>query len=559
VADGWEDLPAQKWEDLAPTAKPSTVVQRVGSGMADPIHGGAQTLTHILPTSVVNAGNRFNNWLADVGVPLAKIPEGGVDQMVREREAEYNAQRAAAGSTGFDWARFGGNVASPANFAIAGRLPGAASSLGARVAGNAAGGVALSALNPVTSGDSFWGEKAWQAGMGATIGGALPVVGEGIAKVVRPKVDAAAKWLLDQGVKLTPGQILGGAWQKIEDSLTSVPFLGDSIKSAQRRGIESFDAVVINRSLEPIGEKLPSGIKGHEAVSYAVDKLGSAYEKLLPKMKGDLYEVGNQLALPAYAGQAAKPSLAGDLQSIRQLGQNLPEKQRDQLDRILRDEIEARFTTQGKADGQTIKEIESKLGEMVRRFGKSEDYDVNRLGDAVQAAQKSLRDMVSRVNPGFAEELKKINEGYAHLLRAQTAAARVGAQEGIFTPNQFKSAVREMDPSKRHRAFATGEALDQDLANAAASRLSQTVPDSGTVGRSMVNVGLGAGIGGAVSPMIPLSLLAASAPYTAPGIALSKLALTSRPQGAGAAADSVRNYLPFLTPGLVASGNVTDR
>ncbi|MBK7025377.1 MAG: hypothetical protein IPH41_18510 [Sulfuritalea sp.] len=79
-----------------------------------PHQGGAQLLTKALPDSVVNAGNRANNWIADNLGLVARLPEGGVDQQTRERETDYQQRK----PEGFDWARLAGNVASPVNLAL---------------------------------------------------------------------------------------------------------------------------------------------------------------------------------------------------------------------------------------------------------------------------------------------------------------------------------------------------------------------------------------------------------------------------------------------------------
>nr|MDP9124033.1 hypothetical protein [Pseudomonadota bacterium] len=136
-----------------PAAKPNTFVDRVVQGVFDPIHGGAQLLTHALPSGVVDAGNKVNNWIADhtgntdflkripepgVAGPVAGQP-GGVDQMVQERERQYQAERAAAGSTGYDWGRFIGATVSPANVAVARMIPGGAAALLPRVGAGAVG------------------------------------------------------------------------------------------------------------------------------------------------------------------------------------------------------------------------------------------------------------------------------------------------------------------------------------------------------------------------------------------------------------------------------------
>lgn len=533
--------------DAKPTARPSSILERIGSGMADPIHGGAQTLTHILPQGIVEAGNKLNNKLADLGLPIGKIPEGptvtdlvtgkakqgGLDQMISEREAEYEARRAAAGSTGFDFARLFGNVISPANAAISRFIPGAGASLGARVAGGAAGGVALSALNPVAGGD-YWTEKAKQAALGGALGAASPLVGEGISRVISPKVNKVANELLNEGVALTPGQTLGGKFKTVEDALTSIPFAGDTIKEAQKRSVASFNKTAINRSLAPIGEKLPESVAaGNDALEYAANKLSNAYDDLLPKIHGEL---DNEF----------KKDL---LRFVSNKG-DLPSPQYGQLRRILNNDVVGRFSGKGQtASGEALKEIDSRLGGMIRDFGRSENADVRRLSEVLKDVQSSVGKMVYRVNGSQKDALDAIDRGYANLLRVQTAGARIGAKEGIFTPDQLLSAVRQMDPSKGKRAFAQGNALMQDLATAGGNAMRGSVPDSGTPLRQMMANPIYAALG--LGGSIPMSMF-----YSAPGVKLADLALTARPQSAPAIANSVRNYLPLLTPGVVAGANV---
>lgn len=84
------DPSAVQWDDEKKQRHTvMSVLDRFKMGMIDPIQGGAQLLTKALPDSVVNAGNRANNWIADNLGLVARLPEGGVDQQTREREADY--------------------------------------------------------------------------------------------------------------------------------------------------------------------------------------------------------------------------------------------------------------------------------------------------------------------------------------------------------------------------------------------------------------------------------------------------------------------------------------
>jgi len=259
-----------------PAAKPVekiSTLERVATGAADPVHAGAQLLTHVLPTGVVNAVNSANNWLADKTGLVAKVPEGGVDQMVRDRETEYQARRQASEAPtlsglvtgqkpepGFDWARLGGNVVSPANLVLGTRAAGAAEALVPAitrlfpalgrlgqalpmVATGAASGAAGGVATPVTDipqGGSFAGEKASQVlGAGAAGGVLGPVAqkaGEVVAKGVRgitaakpvaptaEQVNVAMNNLFDsQGVKLqdVPKVVQDSVSRQLTEALTA--------------------------------------------------------------------------------------------------------------------------------------------------------------------------------------------------------------------------------------------------------------------------------------------------------------------------------------------------
>jgi hypothetical protein len=142
--------------------------------------------------------------------------------------------------------------------------------------------------------------------------------------------------------------------------------------------------------------------------------------------------------------------------------------------------------------------------------------------------------MVARKNPDLQERLQKINEGWANYKRVERAAASTGAEDGNFTAAQLQAAVKAMDRSKDKGSFARGDALMQDLSEAAKSVQASKVPDSGTPLRHAV-MATGAGIAGhslipgAEAFMLPVAggLAAASVPYTNP---VQSLISASRPQ-----------------------------
>src|SRR5574340_1176407 len=96
-----QQAPQQEAQPV-PTEQPATTGSKVARGMIDPIEGGAQLLYNVLPQGVQQAGDKLNNWLADKGVPLARIPEknvsslvtgrgSGLNELVKQNEAAYQA------------------------------------------------------------------------------------------------------------------------------------------------------------------------------------------------------------------------------------------------------------------------------------------------------------------------------------------------------------------------------------------------------------------------------------------------------------------------------------
>lgn len=539
MTDDWQPVQAHDddWKPVEPSkfassmanqtkAEPLPWYKRFGMGAGDPVVGGTQLAARMADPEAMMALNQAG---LDPNIAGANAP-AAADAFAKKREADYQAQRAAAGQTGTDWARLAGNVTATLPMAAVG---GGAATAAGRIGMSAASGGLAAALNPVTDGDDFWWEKGKQATIGAAGGAATAGAAEGVANVLAPTFRRNAQLLLDEGVTLTPGQMAGGMGKRAEDVAKSVPILGSSIRSGERRSIESFNRAAINRSLDPIGQRLPQGINmGHEAIDYAATRLGDAYDSLLPNLTARLDN-----------------GLQTEIGRISALGKNLPEAQSRQLDRIIENEILNRFTaTGGRATGFTAKEIESELGQQSSSMMRSADYDVRRLGGAVKELQASIRRMVERVNPNYAGQLQQINRGWANLLRVQRAAGSVGAREGVFTPAQLLNSVKALDASKGKSAFSRGNALMQDLADAAKDVLPQSIPDSGTAGRLL---GWDALVGGGsylANPHIPLALGVASTPYTGAGMNLLRQWATALPATRNYLANSVRQGAMRIAP-----------
>lgn len=516
------------WEEYGgrsePKGHPMARMDKFLTGAADPIHGGAQLLTNMLPDSVVQAGNSVNNWLADKTGLVARLPEGGVDQQVREREAEYQQQRAAAGESGFDGYRVLGNVASPANVALASKLP-AAASFGGRVLAGAGGGAATSALNPVTEGD-FATEKAKQVALGAAFGGAVPAVTGSAARLVSPNASTNpnVQLLRKEGVTPTVGQTLGGRWNSLEEKAMSLPLAGDMIANARGRSLEQFNSAAINRSLKPINERV-SGT-GQDAVLQAGNLIDNAYTK-----------AKNALGAFKIDQQAAT-----ELSTVRALARTgLEGKERKTVEGYFKDYLQKPALT-----AEAFKELDSKLAKDIGDFAGSNDAYQRKVGEALMEVRRAITDNAKRANPNAAALLKDADRAYANLVRVEGASKAGMNAGGVFTPGQLNMAVRQADKSVRDRATSRGTALMQDLAGAGQSVLGNKVPNSFTTDRALI---AGGGLGAYfIDPTIPAALLGAGAMYTKPMQGLLSGAVSARPQGAKTAADALRKSSPLLVP-----------
>jgi hypothetical protein len=474
-----------------------------------------------------------NAGLANFAASVAGLPVDTVTNAINLGIAGYGAAKTAiTGKTGPDLIHspFGGSESIKGGLRATG-MPG------------------LNPDNPQPNSKMGTAQYEFVSRGGAIPGGAIPAVGsmvaekiggpewaavgamapaaarQAVSSIPRPKLDANQELLNSEGVSMTPGQIVGGSMRRSEDAAISIPVLGDAIKNAQRRGIESFNAASINRALEPINERLPKNVSGHQAVEYARSKLYDAYDSLLPKLKGDLnYTNAAPNVLPSVAGQAAQSSLKQELATIQSMGQSLPPGARRDLNSIIKNEVIDKFTPQGLASGQTLKEIESELGNLSKVYRKSESYSVRQLGGAVDEISAAIRRMVNNVNPAYEGELSKINEGYANFKKVQAAASNIGAVEGVFTPAQLQRSVRAGDITKDKRAFSEGDALMQDLSQAGKSVLSQTVPDSGTPYRTAIKNALAHPLQ-ATALGIPIAVGAAA--YSSPLQAVIQKLLTS--------------------------------
>lgn len=456
------------------------------------MRGAADTMTFGLADEIAGGLN---------SLVLGNGPLGGAIAAERSRDALDRRELPVSRGAG----QIAGAFATPGAGA-ASRFVGAGATGTAKVARAAATGAAAGAAYGAGSGTDA-GSRLEGAGMGgalgAATGGAFQVGSNVLAsKAASGSLNAVSpqRQLSRQNVTLTPGRILGGPAARIEDAMTSVPFVGDPIRRAQIRSIDSFDRAATNRTLAPLNDTLPETIKGgRAAVKYAGDRIAKAYDDAL----------SNVTVAPdaqfSQAVQAAKqgltPSAAAEVNSI------------------LANTITPNFS--GPVNGKQLKVLDSELGSLAQDYMKQGGLS-RYTAQAILKIQDALDDALGRTNPQALAAKNAADEAYANLIRLEGAASSSGARGGQFTASQLNQSVRRSDPGRRKARYARGEAIMQDLTDPAMEVLPQTVPDSGTPFRNVALGGGGAAAAGLVNPALVAKAITAigamNAIYSRPAV-----------------------------------------
>jgi hypothetical protein len=404
----------------APAPEASSKTDRFLTGLADPVIGAAQIADKYLVNPI-----------------RQKISPGAssMEDVTRQRDAEYVKPE------GVDWMRMAGNVANPMTYATRGRgLPNAMAQAGFQ-----------SVLDPTKadlSGGDFALEKLKQAGLGATIGGVGHKVFHGATSTPE------AQRLMAQGIQPTVGQAKGGVANRIEEKLSSMPFVGEQVATARRRPLDEFQQVVLDQA---------AGARGVRDVRHANQIASNKFEDVVPHLDAGmptLQLVGNQLAQSQQnprLNNEAKGQLAGIVSSIF-----------DQ------------FHATGPRD---LKHIDAVLGEDIRRYSTSMSVSEREMGRELQSIRDAFRQGLAQESTGnnVGGRLMDANATYARLVPINKAAS-ANAEERIF-PRALEKALA------RQQGRDVTRARPNQLVSDAVDVLPNKVPDSGTAGRmNMTNL-----------------------------------------------------------------------
>lgn len=440
---------------------------------------------------LIGAGKGFYDLATGAGQALGLVSDDTVNQM---KERDKPIEQSGLGRAGMVSSQV-------ASFLPTSMIPGANTYTGSALIGAGVG-----AMQPTAENESRLANSLIGAGGG--------VVGRALAgtpsKLLNPKVSPQQELLMKEGVPLTPGMAGGNAANIAEQKLMSLPFIGNAIRQGRERSQAAFNKAALNRALAPIGKQVDD--TGSAGIAQVRTALNNAYDDLLPDY-----------------GVTVDNASAAALKNLDELVQGgLSPTQSNRFNQIMQNSVFGKMTPQGNMSGRSYKDILSNLGRLGREYGKSADPEQRSLGQALNEAQRILKEAGSKQHPEFASALQKIDEGWRNYSVLRRAMSTVGADpDRGFTASQLRNAAKAGDSTVGKRAFGEGQAVMQDLANAGKGVVDDLFPNSGTTDRFLSGAGGvgagGVGIGAMTGVVDPVTAAIAATAYGT-GIAGSKAA-----------------------------------
>jgi hypothetical protein len=396
-----------------------------------------------------------------------------------------------------------------------------------RSAMTSAGYGGLQGAGKSTDTENLAGDVITGTTLGGVGGAALGTVGAAIA----PQLQKGARELQQAGVPMTLGSAFGGQVQAVEQAAESLPIVGQLIKGARQEQFEAFNKAAFNRALKAIDPKLtvPKDLPLREAADFTYQQISNKYGQIYPNTQLSL----NKTLDRQLTGLENKYSTAT-------LGEAGTQQFQAQLNNI-----KSRFENGKPISGAQVKALKEDLRKITDAY-KGASGSEKLLGDAFNDLESSIMMSFRNQNPKYAKDLKAADTAYATYKKVENAAASTKGAEGVFTPAQLETAVKQGNKAQ----YARGNALLQDLSNSGYDVLGNKVPDSGTAGRLGI-AGILTGGAGFLNPKAIVPTAIASGLYTPAGMKYAMPLLTNpRPDIIEQYAPSVRAAAPYLTQSI---------
>lgn len=221
---------------------------------------------------------------------------------------------------------------------------------------------------------------------------------------------------------------------------------------------------------------------------------------------------------------------------------------REQVNEILYTKIYSKLPKGRPVTGEEYKGIESDLLKEASSYVNSATQGERKIGESLYEALTALKTGLSSQNPKQSSELRRINNAYGDVTVMKSAAANTNAENGVFTPRQYNSAVRQRDRTRNKTAFAAGTARGQDVSEAAVSTMELPL---GYNREGSLAYGIAGAAGLYTTPELALAVPpAVAALYSETGIKVMETLLRQRP-------DIVRKIGVALEKKGVKPGSVT--
>lgn len=320
------------------------------------------------------------------------------------------------------------------------------------------------------------------AATGAALGTGLGVLGRGAMNVagsaLRGVQDPDVLRLSEAGIRMTPGQLLGGRAKQLEDVLEKYPVIGNAAAQRRRESLEDFNRRIFDERLAPLGATTGGEI-GHAGFTVAERLVKDAYDNALSGIS----------IVPDTELLKGVQQVGNKVQSIPRVGPEL----RTQLDDLIGPLIDP---TTGEIPGKYLQTIVQEISKLAKA------YEGDPLSSAVSPVLKSLREQfegaMERQYPENAILFKNANETYGNLASVADAISMAPANAGgVFTPAAIKRAtVKNTKMFGGKAKAARGDYPSQPTTEAGARTLPSDVGDSGTAGRMLVPMVLGSALTG---------------------------------------------------------------
>ena len=359
--------------------------------------------------------------------------------------------------------------------------------------------------------------------LGSVLGLAPTALVKGVGNVTAPVIDKGVKALQAKGVKLTPGQTLGGVTNFLEQQAGKVL---PNVRNRRNEALQGFTRSVGDDILKPFNVKVPKSMENDPSAisTFAQKKAGEFYEKLLPKL-------------------SLKKTAAFTKELDNAIPKDVMKSLNPEVQKILKQEIGNAKELIGKKglQGQGVKILDDTVDALEDYYKISAKNPAEKLaGIHYGKIAEVVKSQLKKQNPKHAKDLKNLDAAYSNMATFQSTLAIGGnALKDSFTPAQLvRAATSKPNLSKPSRRILKADPSLSTMGKTgkdAYSVLSDTLPDSGTTGGLITTIaatgGLGhytgktgdiAGVAKALTIPAAIALL-----YTKPGQAMAAKMLNS--------------------------------